>query len=62
MNENNKKELLKGIIFLLIIVIGFTIAIKNFSHGENLYDYADKNNIPVHGEQINTESEKTISE
>lgn len=55
MNEYNKKELIKGIVILFIVIIGFTIAIRNFSGGENLYDYAEQNNIPVHGEITETE-------
>lgn len=52
---NNQKELIKGIILLFIIITGFTFAIRGFTKGENLYDYAEKNNIPVHAESVEEE-------
>ena len=53
--DNKQNELIKGIILLFIIITGFTFAIRSFSKGENLYDYAEKNNIPIHSEIIENE-------
>lgn len=49
---NNKNQLYKSIALLFLIVIGCAIIIRYISKGENLYDYANNNNIPIHTESV----------
>lgn len=47
---NNKEQLIKNLVILTIAIILCAILIRYVSKGENLYDYANKNGIPVHSE------------
>lgn len=47
----NQNDLYKSIAILFIIVIGSVIVIRGCTKGETLYDYANKQNIPIHVEE-----------
>ena len=47
----NKKELYKSIALLILITVGSVIVIRGCTKGETLYDYANKQNIPIHAEE-----------
>lgn len=44
----NNKQFSKLILLLILIVFLSALLIRGISKGENLYDYAEKNSIPVH--------------
>lgn len=51
----NKNELIKGLIYLAIIIIGSTLIIRYMSGGETLDEFANKNEIPIHSVSENIE-------
>lgn len=51
----NKELLLKPVLILLMVIIASVVLIKSFTGGQTLTEYAEKNNIPHHSEQIEEE-------
>ena len=47
----NKKELIKQIIILFLVIIGSAVFVRVMLGGETLLDYASENNIPIHAEK-----------
>ena len=51
----NKELLLRQILILLMVIIASVVLIRSFASGQTLTEYAEKNNIPHHSEQVEEE-------
>lgn len=57
----DKKELIKQIIILFLVIVGSAVLVRVMLGGETLLDYASENNIPIHAEktdEYDTDSEE----
>lgn len=48
----NRDLIVKSITILLVIIIGSVILVRGATRGQTLSDYAEKNNIPIHSENM----------
>lgn len=58
----NNKEVIKGMVILFIVITGSVLTIRSCTNGETLADYANKNSIPVHAENVSDNIETIESE
>lgn len=55
----NKEFITKSVLIMLVVFLGSIILVRSLSGGETLLEYAEKNNIPIHAQQSNDDSEVT---
>lgn len=53
----NNKEVIKGMVILFLVITGSVLTIRSCTNGETLADYANKNSIPVHAENVSNNAD-----